>query len=282
MSVNGPELQTGTVVVLDGNNIALTRTGMGRAVVEDILGCVEYCSARRVSALTFLDGDDTGRLVHRVLTGMHGLPNVWVCKAADPVILEVAALLDKSIIVSRDDFAEFQRRHALVLFSPSRLLAFSPSAGPGHGSLVPRQVRAKDPYLQSREDDFLQDATVIIDALLSAGHADGARRALEKARVIRFSGDQGVPGVVAEFIKILLDACSRKFPRWYQGHSLSLWSLRTALRQTPKEVRAELRGMPTGLDNLLRHLDTHGQFPNARARRLLGAVLKEFDLITSD
>ncbi len=143
-------------------------------------------------------------------------PSSWA------VLLEAARYVPNSLIISRDDFAEFQDRYALELFAPGRFLEFEPTGRPGDGHLRVRKIRQKDVQQLATDQDILGNLLRLVDILLSLSAVDEARKfcADYKDVIARpHHADLG-GGRVILFADLVIDCLSGKRPGWFHRRRL--------------------------------------------------------------
>jgi hypothetical protein len=196
------------VVFIDGLNIALARPSVGRLVHEDLIACIKFFEQKGLKTYTILDDNEYGRDVFDILTSFERYTQVWLCTEADPVILELAKRISYSLVLSRDDYGQYQWRYGLVIFDPKRMFTFEWAKGPGFGRVYPRGIFEKNVIQLDPDAVILSNFGTILDILLQMPD-EATRYAREFCKDIRKllkqQNKNGAIQILLNFVEILID-----------------------------------------------------------------------------
>lgn len=219
--VTGPELPTGTkVALIDGMNVVLSRPGYVRGAFEDLLACMDFFRKRSVTPMVVLDRRIESEDFFYHLSAPQQEEVMLVARGrADLVILESALRIERSVIVSDDQFGEYQTRYALVLFDPNRVMTFEWRNGLGSGSLRFGSVRERQVNQAFVGDDILREFDSLFELHVRVGSFHGAEE-LCATTLNELSAAKHRDALVEARLMVML-----AYARAYQGLSTNLLTL---------------------------------------------------------
>ena len=175
-------------------NVALRRPGYRDGAFADLTNCVDFFRGQSVRTLVVLDRRSESEAFFARLTD-EDREYVWLVEQgqADIVILEVAHRLGATVILSNDDFAEYQKRYAGLVFNPSRVLGFEWNGSLGTGTVDFRSVREKHVGQALVDTQLLQRFPDIADILFSVGKPEEVDSLIEYVMGVSKSHARPIP-----------------------------------------------------------------------------------------
>jgi hypothetical protein len=271
VTIDGPlRLEPFKAVLIDGVNIALARPLYGRFVHEDLIACIRFFEEKGLKTYTILDDNDCGRDIFYFLTRLHGYTRVWLCTEADPIILEIAKRVNYSIVLSCDDFGQYQWRYGLVIFDPRRIFTFECAGAPGSGRIRPHIIHEKDLMQLETEQIILLNLGTLLDILLMMPEKSThyAREFYKDiCQLLEQQKRKRAFKVALDFAEVLINACEGSRLDFIK--KLHVARQIRSVKNLSQSDRQEIKVILQQLFTLLRHLDKERMLPTADMKKYL-------------